>query len=177
MPGCTTASPSTPRDPQPPGRRQHCAIARAPDRRQPLRHVRAFDPTVLVAFPAAYELITAFPSERVGDDLRGLRLLLSSAARCPPPPPRTSSRSRDRSATTTALPRSDRSRSAPKTTTSRTRWAPATRCCGRVAGDRRRYEGHPRTNRIDGEPSTSTTPANLSARSPRRLPRPPTPAS
>ncbi|HNP58493.1 MAG TPA: class I adenylate-forming enzyme family protein [Gordonia sp. (in: high G+C Gram-positive bacteria)] len=48
-----------------------------------LRHVRAFDPTVLVAFPAAYELITAFPSERVGDDLRGLRLLLSSAAPLP----------------------------------------------------------------------------------------------
>lgn len=48
-----------------------------------LRHVRAFDPTVLVAFPAAYELIAAFPAERVGDDLRGLRILLSSAAPLP----------------------------------------------------------------------------------------------
>lgn len=45
-----------------------------------LRHVRTFDPTVLVAFPAAYELIAAYPTARIGTDLRGLRLVLSSAA-------------------------------------------------------------------------------------------------
>ena len=39
-----------------------CALSPAPPTAGGLlRHVRAFDPTVLVAFPAAYRLITAFP--------------------------------------------------------------------------------------------------------------------